>query len=116
MGSALPAMVETVPSAVTWRSAKFRLSATSTWPWALMASPIGWLKRAAAPTPSVRPVAPGVPATVETVPSALTLRSVCAAASDTHKAPEASSARPAGSMNVALAAGPLAAPTAPEPA
>jgi hypothetical protein len=114
----LPAYVLTLPQGLTTRTRPEMYSATYSCPLTgPTAIPVGRLKVAAAPTPSMPPATP-LPASVATTPYAIvTMRSRWPSISATYRAaPAASTARPQGVLKVAKVPGPSAPPAAPVPA
>ena len=72
-------------------------SATKTLPAPSTATPLGQLKRAAAPVPSALPDEPAVPASVVTTPAGVIFRMVLLPVSATKTLPAPSTATPWGS-------------------
>ena len=107
---AVPASVLTAPAGVILRMVKLIWSATYTAPAASTATPMGTLKRAAAPVPSALPPLPAVPASVVTTPAGVILRMVELFVSATYTAPAASTATPNGLLKRAPAPVPSALP------
>jgi hypothetical protein len=97
-GATLPVAVRvvTAPVATTiFRMARLFPSATKRFPAPSLARPIGVLKRAAVPVPSVLPEIPGDPARVVTAPVASTTwRMVLLRVSATNSKPAPSVAKP----------------------
>src|SRR5580693_603155 len=77
------------------------------------ATPVGRLKRAAAPVSSVEPELPAVPATVVTTPAGVIILITSLFLSATNMFPLESTARPAGWLNDAADPVPLLLPSAP---
>src|SRR6476660_3485289 len=110
---AVPARVVTTPAGVILRMVQLARSATYPMPVASTATPVGRLKRAAAPVPSVLPVLPAVPARVVTTPAGVILRMVALVWSATYTVPAASTATPTGVLNRAAAPVPSVLPVLP---
>jgi hypothetical protein len=113
-----PARVVTAPQGVTMRTFLLDESATYTSPVAgKMARPLGALKRAANPVPSMLPApATAGPASGATVPSGVTSRTAWFPVSLNTTKPLAFTARPWGPEICAASAGPKVSPAVPEPA
>jgi len=80
---AVPASVLTAPAGVILRMVSLPLSAMNTLPALSVAMPVGSLKRAVIPAPSELPMAPGVPASVLTIPAGVILRTMLSSESTT---------------------------------
>ena len=87
-----PATVVTMTSAEISRRVALAVSATMTRASANVSSALGWLNRAAAPSPSAEPAEPSVPATSETRPEGVTSLTVLVWASPTTRLPTRSMA------------------------
>src|ERR1035437_5927547 len=106
-------MVVTIPEFVIFRMVLLLVSATKTLPAPSTATPLGNLKRAAAPVPSALPDEPAVPASVVTTPLGVIFRMVLLFVSATKTLPAPSTATPEGDQKRAAAPVPSALPYEP---